>query len=743
METLRRLLQRIGFRGRTAAAGATASSGRRLDLWTGLVLVAVCAIYATHVRLTALSAWESDPEHYVASGVPMMTTLDAYYALRLARLYAADKFVPHGPVPVRRYSRPEQGNPNDWYDQREPKDLPLLSGVIAVVSPLFGGDIDRTGLLLPALLSSLFMFPLFMCCWRLGMPAAGLMGGLVATLCTAYLQRSGVGWVRTDILNLFFPWTVTALILAMHGGQRRIALLLLSAAAGGALHAFHLWYGKPGLTLAFVLALAIHLALAGVGWRRVALCVATTVLFSGLSQFGAVLGSLENFGARYLWHTAAPVPEAASVRFADVWSTISEVRSLHWTETLRQILDSANLAAIGLVGFVVFALQRWRAMAALGPVVVLGVLALLSSRRFIFYLAPFVGIGWGFIVSLIVGRLSSRFGAEPNALAQKPEDGRSSRTLRITREALARPGVKVAICYLAVIGLYAGWFAPAPGRQIVPQPAISAPIFRDLQVLAKRLPADSRVWTWWDIGFAITDATPFTIYHDGAAQYTPQTNLIAASFVDRSPRVMHDIIRFVDREGNRGIRRLAASAGSFDAMLAAMRDSDQQLDSEHVYILYTLDMLTKYAPMRVLGLPPEGAGSVRRPSFGIRKLHCERAVEEKLECAEAKFDLVTGSLERTAPVRDSTVDAAKLRRAVIVQGGSVLRVKEYPGAAQLTVEIILDAGVVKAVYLLDEAAFESNLNQMFVLGRFDPSRFEETFADFPYARVFRVVTPRD
>jgi dolichyl-diphosphooligosaccharide--protein glycosyltransferase len=80
-----------------------------------------------------------------------------------------------------------------------------------------------------------------------------------------------------------------------------------------------------------------------------------------------------------------------------------------------------------------------------------------------------------------------------------------------------------------------------------------------------------------------------------------------------------------------------------------------------------------------------------------------------------------------------------LRRAVIVDGGRVLRQQEYANAAQLTVESVIASGTVQAIYLLDEPAFESNLNQMFVLGRFDRARFEEAFNDFPYARAFRVL----
>ena len=89
---------------------------RHVDLWLGLVFVIAGVTYATAVRLSQLSAWERSPALYVASGVPMMTTLDAYYSLRIARLQAAGVFVPHGPVPARHYARPQQGSPGEWYD---------------------------------------------------------------------------------------------------------------------------------------------------------------------------------------------------------------------------------------------------------------------------------------------------------------------------------------------------------------------------------------------------------------------------------------------------------------------------------------------------------------------------------------------------------------------------------------------------------------------------------------------------
>ena len=258
--------------------------------------------------------------------------------------------------------------PRHLYDQREPKALPLLSRMLADLSPLFGGDIDKTGLVLSPLLSSLFMIPLFLCCWRLGVPAAGLMGGLVATFCIEYYQRTSVGWVDTDSLNLFFPWTVSCLILAMHGGQRRRDI---AAAVGRCRNRAVrvlpvVWQTGPDVALrrrAGGPPAACESVVASNGSLR-----RHVGRFRQCPQFGSALVNLEDFGHRYLWPSAAPMQNASSaIRFPDVWSTIGEARRLQLAEVLRRILGRADLAVIGLVAFAAFAIVRWRSMAALAP----------------------------------------------------------------------------------------------------------------------------------------------------------------------------------------------------------------------------------------------------------------------------------------------------------------------------------------------------------------------------------------
>ena len=238
------------------------------------------------------------------------------------------------------------------------------------------------------------------------------------------------------------------------------------------------------------------------------------------------------------------------------------------------------------------------------------------------------------------------------------------------------------------------------------------------------------------------DTTGFGVYHDGSAQYTPQTNLIAASFVDSDPRAMHDIIGFVDREGNRGIRRLATPATDLDDLLRRVRSPSPPPLEAPVYVLYTPDMLPAYAAMRFLSGRDQRTPAPRG-SIGIRWLRCDALVDDKADCAGHIFDLRTGLIERRSMPPGQMAEWGRLRRAVIVEDGRVARQRDYPddgGRARLTMELIWTSGKVAGVYLLDEPAFESNLNQMYVLGRFDGELFEEVYNDFPYARAFRVRT---
>jgi dolichyl-diphosphooligosaccharide--protein glycosyltransferase len=701
-------------------AGTPAASNFALRL--GLLLAVLLAAWATQTRLGQLSAWRQNPALYTAGGVPMMTTLDAYYALRAARLAAADQYQPGQPVPARHYLRPQPGTTDLWYAPAE-RVLPLLSRGLAAARRWFGIDIDRAGLLASPLLSSCFMLPLFLCAWRLGAPAAGLMGGLVTTFCIEYWQRTSAGWVDTDALNLFFPWALTACMLFVRAELSRLRMLLLSAATGTLLHLFFLWYEKPHLDLLFVAAFAGQLMLSRVGWRRGALCLVTLVVFANPLQFLGALTDLNGFLTNYLGGGVTSGPAAdGGLHFPAVALTISEDEKLSMGDALAHILSRPAWSVLGLLACVPWLLRRWRLGAALAPVLLLGSLALLSSRRFLPYLAPFVGIGLGLLITWATEQLLLPWAARQGAA------GRARFASRL--QTCASCG--------AVLLVFAVALLPLTGRADPPRPAIPGPVFLGLQTLAHTLPAGSRLWTWWDLGYAIMDTTAFGIYHDGAAQYTPQTNVIAASLVLPEQAALHGLVRYVDREGNPGIAKVAKGAASVEDLLARLRRDAGPLGATPVFVLYTPDMLLKYGAMRRLsGLATAPGPAPDATSPGVRWLPCAGIRDELLQCAGQRFELRSGRILWPATLQHPP--AAQLRRVLTIEQGRVTRERDYDADTSApTLQIVLKDGALQAVYLLDEAAYASNLNQMFSLGRYDPALFEESGNGFPYARAFRV-----
>ena len=710
----------------------------RASLVLGLVLVILALVAASHVRWQQKSAWERDAAHYQSDGIPMMSTVDAYYALRLARQWAAGQFEPGAPATPRHFTRPPKGQPDAWAAQWEPRSLPLLSRLIASVAAWSGMGIDRTAWMLPPLLSSLFMVPLFWVFWRLGVPAAGVMAGLVGTFCLEYLARTGVGWSDTDQLNLLFPWLLVALFLQM-GSDRQVWRLWGWAAVAGVVNlVYSQWYWKPGLALGLAAVLALHLVLAGTPWRRWLPAVALFVLCSGPQQFVYALASLSDFGAHYLWPDRAVLQLPPALRFTTVWATISEVQSLNVGDTLERVLPHAGWAALGGVFFLAWALPRWRALLPLLPWVLLGAMAMFGSRRFVLYLAPFVGAGWGIAIAWLVGLTLRPTEARGRPMEPPRPASAGGAPLAVLRAKLAGREAQAVVASLAAVLVFVVWFRPAADRLQAPPPAIPAPVYQDLKALATQVPADTRLWTWWDLGFAIVDTTGLGVYHDGAVQFTPQTNMVAVSLARPDPALLHALVRFVDHAGNSGIVAQAAHAQDLDGLLDRLRQAAPEQMEVPVLVVFTPDMLPKFSSIESLATPMTVAKGRHRP-FGIVQLACNSLSAELLRCDGVTVDLRAALVHRTGLPAGGASAPRPLRRVVLLADGQVSQEHLLNQGPGLTVQLLTDRGQVKAVYLLDETAYASNLNQMYLLGRYDARFFEPIYNRLLGLSAYRVL----
>jgi len=454
--------------------------------------------------------------------------------------------------------------------------------------------------------------------------------------------------------------------------------------------------------------------------------------------------------------------------FPNTMTTISEVDHVAMDEVLRRVLSNTTLDWIGFLGLFGVAIFKWRVLLPLLPMLALGVLSFQSSNRFIMYLAPFIGIGLGWLlqlgiegVFLLIKKNIDHRGVEYKEVKGKKLKAKVSlwtsfyslvtethleSTSKVNDNKVKGESNKIIDERLKVKGpfwegreidwfgwtrqgtLYlgmAGFFWLISGQtaiSFVPGPSIHTGLYATFLEVKKRVPKDSALLTWWDYGYAITDATGLATFQDGGGQQSPKTYFIARGLISDEPDELFDITQYLATEGNRGI---AENNTSPEALLSAVRNP-QQIPWDPIYLFFTADMTGKYGAISKLGSwDLVNGGSKPR---GYQNLACNKITNISMYCRGAKIDLKAGKIN----------NQIALKRMVFIRDGQVLREQNFGHAQGYTLQLLVSGKQIVEVQLIDEAVFRSNYNQMFLLGRYDGKLFEETYNAFPFSRLFRV-----
>jgi undecaprenyl-diphosphooligosaccharide---protein glycotransferase len=695
--------------------------GRALFLF-GLALAILAAAFASYSRLAALDAWRADPVAHFVGGVPVPVNLDAYYGLRWATAVHEGRFVAHADDPLRHVQRLQTpietseylpgDAPLDWRPQRAPRRLPLLAGLIAAGAPI-AGSVAWSAILLGPLVAGLFVVPLFLYAQRVGYPAAGLLAGLVGAAAPVYLSRTRLGYVDTDCLNLFFPWLAALTMLSIGRQARTVRVMLGAVALGVVLHLQYRWYDKPALAVLAWIAFGLHLLLQRRRVVEIAAALGVCVVVSHPIQLALGLGNVASLLGRYLGGALPPDGlSAADGLFPNVMATVAEQEGARGLAVLGEVLGHPAPAALGLAAFAVFAVMRWRECVPLLPLLAMAAFTFVSGPRFAIYLAPFAGFGLGVLVTEAV-RLGWSLAASRGGDVVEPPTSGATRV--------------VVASFLAAVLAFAVWLAPMASRAPPTSVALSTEAIQAVRVATGHMPPGARVWTWWDHGFAFAHIAGWSVFHDGGAQYTPQTHAIAYSLVTDDQAALHAAMARVDREGNRGIAALAATLRAREPLLAALSKPIDGPADGALFVAFTRDMLLSASALRHLaGMSPVGTDGL---PFLYEPLDCTGMEANVLACRSGPIDLNTGTF----------ADGRAVRRLDIVDNGTVVKRLDYPRTGGGVLVLLVGADKRIDALRVSEDLYRSNLHRMFVLGEHDPALFAEVHRQVPVLRVFRRV----
>jgi len=671
------------------------SSASRLVV-AGLLVASVALAVAPAVR--DYRTWQADRARYFAGEV-VPSNPDSYYYLRAAREVYTGEWVPKERDRLRHHP-----------DGAMRGDAPWLSAAIANLTHWTDGDVYEAGLWFAVATSSLFVVPAVLFGLFVGWPTAGLLAGLVGVASHAVASRTGIHRIEQDGLNLFAFWGICLLVALLRPSIGLARQLALSAMTGLSAAALVGWYAKAGLILVFAAGVGASGLAQRLALRRVALLVGVFLVFCNPLMLGDAARHL--FGtAKILSSTVAEsqtVETGAETRAA--WSPlrfssfrISERRSLGWERSLRMLMDPPWLAALGVLGFAGWVVFEWRRAAALLPLVALGAMGPFIPR-FLMYLAPLVGFGLGVCLTLgaraALGR--TRFPAHADALA----------------------------CLLALVA--GGMLLTRTddrARQVVPVDVLGS-----LQRCGEALPAGSVVWHSWGFGYVVQDVMGAATHTDGGEPNPVIDHLLVKALTGSDAQVLQRTFAYLERTPQRkAVAEFRKGyVGSYERLL-----SQASGPSSPSYVAFTPESMLQFpAHARRGQWDPETA----RPGSGnITTLRCWNPQSGRLRCRERGgrwfgVDVMEGSIEA-----DDGSFSSNLSNLYRIVDGSIARVRPYADPSGLVFAILAPArdGAYLA-YAMWEDEFESLVNQLYLLGRYDPRYLEPVCDEFPHARVYRV-----
>ena len=272
------------------------------------------------------------------------------------------------------------------------------------------------------------------------------------------------------------------------------------------------------------------------------------------------------------------------------------------------------------------------------------------------------------------------------------------------------------------MGLFFWLVSGQTAISFVPGPSINTRLYATFLEVKKRVPEDSALLTWWDYGYALTEATRLATFHDGGSQFGPKTYFIARGFLSHDQDELHKITNFISTEGNKGIAKRSTNP---KALLQSVL-SPKNKPWDPIYIFFTADMTGKFGAISRIGSwDIENGGSNSR---GYQNLVCNKINVKEMKRRGATIDLIKGHIN----------NQLLLRRIVFIREGKVLREKNFEHSEGFTIQMIVFGNRIVEVQLIDEIIFNSNYNQMFLLGKYRNDLFDEIYNAFPFSRLFKL-----
>jgi asparagine N-glycosylation enzyme membrane subunit Stt3 len=463
---------------------------KKVPAYITIVLLALGLTSYLAVQLSHITYWNQNKKvFFFDQDLPLMTTQDAYYYLRLTRELIDGQ-----------YQAVDEKRPGF----ERPSPVPLIVSVTALLHRTTSIPLERIAFYLPPALGSLMAVILFLWGKALGGRVVALMTSLAGISGVYWCLRSSLGRFDTDCLNPVFAYLIIFLVYRFVTIQNRIRFAYLFASLF-AVYLFGLWW-IPGMRFGAFLVIFTYSASLFLDSSKVErllkigllIMIAATGFAFALAFAGILPSSLSRyFGPEFEYFGL--MTNSSTSPLPNVGQSITELHSLSLRELALATSGNEIPLMVSLAGLIFLFKRRKDAACFLGPTLLFG-LSSMVSERFVIFFIPLYAIGIGYLLGDVLLNCS---------YSQK------------LRSPVLRWGIWGTIAALLFYpGFYWSTVTQSKPRQTVTDVHLA-------RALAEQPGSQALVWAWWDSGYFLQYFSGKKTIIDGGSQ-TPERIFITA-----------------------------------------------------------------------------------------------------------------------------------------------------------------------------------------------------------------------
>jgi len=483
-----------------------------------LFLILILIIFSLSLRLCHLEkGWKTYHQYFFYKGLPLMTTMDAYYYLRLTSDFLSHK-----------YTSKDELSPIG----KRPYPIPLLVLLTAGLKQLSHLPLEKIAFFLPCVLSLLMIIPYLLWGECLGGSLTFFVAATLGMSSFYWYSRTCLGRFDTDSLIPFFVYIISFWVYKFTTEQKISKRLLFFTLSLIFSLCFYWWWAPGKYLIPFLLfvpyALSVFFCPSSKmeRWLKYALFVlGVFCLIVTIFNLGSILPSpfdrfFQNASAFFAF-----IAKDKNTQFPSVSASISELYPPSWDFVFQKVCGHVLIFSLFLIGTVLLVRYKWRSFLFL--IVPIGLsLLVFCGKRFLIYFIPLYALGVGFFFAFVYNWFRQKF-----------------------------PQIPPTMVNIFLVCLISGIVFLNAHKSI--SVTISPKVTSYEVNLTEYIPASRAViWTWWDYGYLLQYYTKQPTIIDGGSQDPLRIFITAFPLTTNNPILARNWMRFFAAHGLNGFYKI-------------------------------------------------------------------------------------------------------------------------------------------------------------------------------------------